>query len=735
LTSLTLCRFRWAYCQLDSIKKLKLKRPGFIKKTLHDLPKDLDETYERMLLQFDPIYQETALRALRWLAYTVEPLTIAELNEACLVDPEGSAENALDVENRGPFENLLDLLENLVLVEDPADHRDHPLETDTIGRRPERKPPESYPIGDLFIRLAHFSVQEYLVSARIALTAARPFALQFDRDRHLLLKSSVAYIEYCMHALQLHVRVTPFDCKVVFEREPLEPLIEELVFLHCAIQDWYRYTSSNDPNETRQVMRVLNNDIFVRLEEFTLYRVSSFRKTRTPRFRLCLIDEESYKCRIFEELTGKSEFFMRGIWFKAVIAVKTGLPAALKLLLVEGADVNGHWGQLDPLLHYACGRRQYRTRPGRVDAFWTPQISLEMVKLLLDAGANINARDREGSPALCVACEEDLGDTAQFMVEQGADVNLYTCSDRSALHFAAETGDVKLLRVLLVAGVELEHHGRSAKWNGSALYFACYHGRTDAVRLLLGRGADVNGAACPIEDNSSLTYPLAATSYCGHPGVVQVLLQYHADVPRTSPEFGSALDAAIAGLDAMSPGSSADRDSLITLLLAAGAAVNPADPSHGTPLTAAAQSNNLAAARQLLALGANVDRASGHAKHWSRDDDRQSIALGYAIGREITQIVQLLLEHGANLDICVLHDKAFDVRTKRSVEPERCLFYEAAIDRAVRARTDLSQSFTACGLDPNAFDRLKAIDHIIVLLSEARKSREQKTPELLGPEN
>jgi ankyrin repeat protein len=185
----------------------------------------------------------------------------------------------------------------------------------------------------------------------------------------------------------------------------------------------------------------------------------------------------------------------------------------------------------------------------------------------------------------------------------------------------------------------------------------------------------------------------------------------------------------------MSPGSSADRDSLITLLLAAGAAVNPADPSHGTPLTAAAQSNNLAAARQLLALGANVDRASGHAKHWSRDDDRQSIALGYAIGREITQIVQLLLEHGANLDICVLHDKAFDVRTKRSVEPERCLFYEAAIDRAVRARTDLSQSFTACGLDPNAFDRLKAIDHIIVLLSEARKSREQKTPELLGPEN
>ncbi|KAG1819006.1 uncharacterized protein BJ212DRAFT_1298302 [Suillus subaureus] len=79
--------FRWVQCQLDVI--MKCKTSGSIQKALDNLPKDLHETYDRILHSIEerggddgPISQ----RCLLLLAGTFTPLTLNQLNEAMMIE-------------------------------------------------------------------------------------------------------------------------------------------------------------------------------------------------------------------------------------------------------------------------------------------------------------------------------------------------------------------------------------------------------------------------------------------------------------------------------------------------------------------------------------------------------------------------------------------------------------------------------------------------------------------------
>jgi hypothetical protein len=73
-------------CQLDVLKKCK-KRSSLVK-SLESLPKTLDDTYARILASIEEDYQQEALRALIWLAFSQRPLRIEEVAETAVVDPK-----------------------------------------------------------------------------------------------------------------------------------------------------------------------------------------------------------------------------------------------------------------------------------------------------------------------------------------------------------------------------------------------------------------------------------------------------------------------------------------------------------------------------------------------------------------------------------------------------------------------------------------------------------------------
>ena len=73
--------------------------------------------------------------------------------------------------------------------------------------------------------------------------------------------------------------------------------------------------------------------------------------------------------------------------------------------------------------------------------------SLDAVKLLLDHGANVNAKEpQEGQTAIIWAAAEKHSDILKVLLEHGADVRARTNSGFTPLLFAAQQGDTESAR-------------------------------------------------------------------------------------------------------------------------------------------------------------------------------------------------------------------------------------------------------------------------------------------------
>ena len=93
-------RFRWVRCQLDTITKCQNLRS--VKRALKTLPKDLNETYARILLKISEREEtaEVAEKILRWLVGSMRPLGLLELEEAIMIEP-GTVELNEELRPRG----------------------------------------------------------------------------------------------------------------------------------------------------------------------------------------------------------------------------------------------------------------------------------------------------------------------------------------------------------------------------------------------------------------------------------------------------------------------------------------------------------------------------------------------------------------------------------------------------------------------------------------------------------
>jgi hypothetical protein len=97
----------------------------------------------------------------------------------------------------------------------------------------------------------------------------------------------------------------------------------------------------------------------------------------------------------------------------------------------------------------------------------------EIVKFLLDSGADVNARDKRGNAPLNVAVRGRNSDTKSKLValllSRGADVNAKTQpAQNTALHVASLNGDVPVVKILLSHKADVnatDSQGRTALGN------------------------------------------------------------------------------------------------------------------------------------------------------------------------------------------------------------------------------------------------------------------------------
>nr|POE79016.1 vegetative incompatibility protein het-e-1 [Quercus suber] len=124
--------FRWAYCQLQELKRLPDTRLSYIRKALYNLPATLDETYARIITGIGEAYRSDALTLLRWLAYARSPPTLGQLAETVIIDIEADRVN---IDDRGSLEGTLNILSGLVTV--VTSESDIPNELGTLTEDPE----------------------------------------------------------------------------------------------------------------------------------------------------------------------------------------------------------------------------------------------------------------------------------------------------------------------------------------------------------------------------------------------------------------------------------------------------------------------------------------------------------------------------------------------------------------------------------------------------------------------
>ncbi len=120
----------------------------------------------------------------------------------------------------------------------------------------------------------------------------------------------------------------------------------------------------------------------------------------------------------------------------------------------------------------------------------------EIVALLIQKGAVVDAKEKWGrTPLLSFAATggSDI-EIARMLLAAGADPGIVSAKDDDSyavLHYAAETGNLKLAELLIAAKVDVNYR---TPGGDAALHFAIETDRLEIVRLLIAHGADVNMA-------------------------------------------------------------------------------------------------------------------------------------------------------------------------------------------------------------------------------------------------
>ena len=164
-----------------------------------------------------------------------------------------------------------------------------------------------------------------------------------------------------------------------------------------------------------------------------------------------------------------------------ISAAAHGDLSIVNVLLSRGVDLN------------VKDRRGYTALSHAVEAMYEDVVDA----LLSHPDVDANVKGLNARPVLLAYVWRDNQDRVEKLLAHGADVNAQDGDGDTALHGAAQTGNVNIMQLLLDKGADPNVKN---KQGGTPLMWAAVYGHQDAARLLLNRGA---GAS--LKDNDGIT--------------------------------------------------------------------------------------------------------------------------------------------------------------------------------------------------------------------------------------
>jgi ankyrin repeat protein len=461
-------RFRWVFCQLEDLRKCRSQNE--VLRALKTLPKDLNETYQRTLDGIDKEDHTLAMNALRWLSFSQRPLRVEELAEASIFNL--NADTPFDVGDR--FQDPRDILQVLSSL----------VSTDAKSLRVRRGRSERAET----VKIAHFSVQEYLMSDRMPPHLAKTFQVQELTAHQTITECCLHYMNFCK--IRTNYRTCPL--------------------FSYASQYWVDHAKLCNDTEcacTDLACRFLSTESLV----------SNWFSIRHADWRYPGEKVPALSWAAFLGLTGVAKKLIHsGANVNALAgcsgtalqaACMTGHERVANLLLSMGADVNTQGGCYGNAFQAACYAGQ-----------------LEIANLLLEKGADVNAQGGQYGNALQAACYAGHLKIANLLLEKGADINIQGGYYGNALQAACYAGHLKIANLLLERGADVNAQGGA---HDDALRGASLAGRLTVVNLLLEKGADPNAQGGNYKNAIDAALQ-GIRQYRGNSTVVQTLLEHGA---------------------------------------------------------------------------------------------------------------------------------------------------------------------------------------------------------------
>ena len=560
-----------------------------LRKALKSLPPTLDETYVRILCSIPDEYHSYAFKVFQWLAFSLHPLSLQQVLEILAVDEETNT--GFDPENR------------------LQDQRDIFTICSSLVTTVTRTQPGKQDVEEL--RLAHYSVKEYLVSDRVTHGAASRYSIAIEPHK-LIAQTCLHYLLYFSESCFIEVD---------------DQLVEDDVFktfplLGYAARQWQYHARDAEcytDDISRLSLRLFQSESHV----FTNWLVASGIPRAyadiagTPLYHASLQGLLKTAKAIIE--AGADVNVTGGDFGTALQAASyAGYYEVVQLLINSGAEINTVGGEFGTALYAAsylsCDEDdialQASTRNGKY----------EIVKLLIAAGADVNTVGGEYGTALQAAARTQNYETVKLLIDVGTDINMVGKDYGTALEGAATVENREIVKLLIDAGADVN---AIEDVYGTALQVAAKSGNHETVKLLIDSGADVNAVGGPHGT------ALRAASYRGHDTVIQLLLDTGADKDDIRHVDGTALQTAC----------KYRYDATVRLLIHAGADVNVAQGKH-TALISAITGGERHIAEQLLKAGARFDPMG-----------EGPSALLVAAMEGDCQIVEWLLEAGAQVNV------------------------------------------------------------------------------------
>ena len=160
---------------------------------------------------------------------------------------------------------------------------------------------------------------------------------------------------------------------------------------------------------------------------------------------------------------------------------------------------------------------------------------LTEVRSLLHKGADPNSVDEDGDYLLMYAAMYSSVDCMQLLIEKGGNVNAKNKIDETALMWSLH--DLAKMKLLIQHGADVNAKAKTG--NTPLLIASIGHGKYDAVRLLIDKGADVFAV------NNRKENALVRASLFGDTATVSLLLNKGLDINTFTQDSTTALINAI----------------------------------------------------------------------------------------------------------------------------------------------------------------------------------------------